>query len=767
MPQIAKHRKVKRATVLIKKTQCLKNYFRKKSYKPLCEKLKSNNNSLAKALSKEKQESQLLFSQNVALIAEVQDLGLACSKRDAVISNILKNAKEMLNMLVTMSGYLTNTISSCQEFTASSVTNSRKSCNSTGKRDSYRRLSTKSPTRGVVKPMVGGHTITKPTINLSRVNMQHISNPGNLSIIQEVRTPPRNQELNNSRSPAVVPIRQHRCENGRACRMPERLTVVSPRSSEENERRLSKRSSRHSGRISGKHSKLKSDRSSGSNSSRRNTGSFERIGSPRVKLNDVSKLLQNSQSINIRMLTEGRNEKGMIERMIGSENSNDTSQENSQTSIAIPETPPSDGSNDCRDNTVDNSNERTDDELQNTDNGQIKQASTEIQNLTSDWEDPLEGPSWLFNDSQSVPCFTSNEKKTDDISLLNDSSMCKTLKIYTTELSDDASDSEEGTQTISPALRKCRNEIYNCKKSKELNGREKCTANKGGNRSNGFLSNTPRSIVLVDKSECKTETQSMVNSENSANLANFVTQRRRYFNNEDEDEDEDDFTLMFMRQPRNVHFDINDLKLPILEESALKPVDPVEPEPEITTTLRKISEICPVPSVSNNSMDESELNQSTVKLPLLLNMNSDYYNKDLTLSQDGSKSSLTLTKKKSVKKVTVRASTEFVDSTPTFNKQMNEKKKGQATKKDLSTVKVVLQKLDEFDVKPRTPSPEETSRDLNQSLSPMFLRTANSSDSESSNTSINSVHVLNRPRRKRAPTNMQEPSLRKKLRRPQ
>lgn len=95
---------------------------------------------------------------------------------------------------------------------------------------------------------------------------------------------------------------------------------------DENERRLSERSNRHSGSISGKLSKSKSklsrnsnSRSSNSrNSSSRNSTSrnnslrnsnsrysienFEHIGSPRVKLNDVSKLLQNSHTINIRMV---------------------------------------------------------------------------------------------------------------------------------------------------------------------------------------------------------------------------------------------------------------------------------------------------------------------------------------------------------------------------------------------------------------------------------------------------------------------------------
>ena len=49
------------------------------------EKLKANNIALAKALSKEKQESQRLFSQNLALNSEIQDLGVACNVRNVSI----------------------------------------------------------------------------------------------------------------------------------------------------------------------------------------------------------------------------------------------------------------------------------------------------------------------------------------------------------------------------------------------------------------------------------------------------------------------------------------------------------------------------------------------------------------------------------------------------------------------------------------------------------------------------------------------------------
>lgn len=129
-----------------------------------------------------------------------------------------------------MTSYLTNTITTCQEFTASPVTNLRRSCNFTERRDFCKRLSITSSNRVVVEPMVGDH-ITKPTINLKRVNIQHFSNPPNLSIIQEVATLPRNRELTTSRPPsAAVRVRlQDRYENGRACRRLVILSAVSPR----------------------------------------------------------------------------------------------------------------------------------------------------------------------------------------------------------------------------------------------------------------------------------------------------------------------------------------------------------------------------------------------------------------------------------------------------------------------------------------------------------------------------------------------------------
>ncbi|XP_034180376.2 uncharacterized protein LOC117604420 isoform X4 [Osmia lignaria lignaria] len=703
MPQIPKHRKIKRVTVLTKKTQFLRNYLKLKSYNPLCEKLRSNNYSLAKALSKEKEKTQLLFSQNVALVAEVQDLGSACSKSSAVISNVLKNAKDMLTMIVTMTGYLTNTISTCQEFVASSPANLRMSSNSTGTAsilgDGSRRLSPKAPTKGVVKPMVSGHTITKPTINLSRVNMQHINNSSSLSIIQEVTSPPGNRESNSPRSSGHVTMRQHRNEDARVYRMPERLKVASPRLSDESERRLSKRSNRRSGRISG--------RLSGSLSKSRKLSLTENRNSER------NETLENNVSVNL---------------------------EDSQTNSETPESSPDNSKNNSN-KTIGNENEEIG---KNKDGTSKTQENISRTLITSNLEDPLEGPSWLYNNSSSVPSikyniqhtfhsFGNKDKKTDEVNISNNDSMDTTLKA--TELSD-PSDNENSMQETSRLSITNKRERYNLKKDKEINNRNEYQVVQRNINNDTFDNTISTDLTFTNEDEYKVE------NEAAENFSNFVTQRRVCLR----DEDEDDFTLMYMRQP-NMNFDISDLKLPVLEQSALKPIVLVEPEPEITTSIKLIPQIGPLPSASNDSLNESIFDRSTVKLPVL----NDNENKKKKIMK--------------VKNRTSRESSEFVESTPPGDGKSTRKKTNKSVNKDPSAAKVVLQKLNEYDVKSRTPSPEVSlSQDSTKSLSP-YSRMENSSDSENSNTSINSMYALNRPRRKRAPTVFHEPNLKAKLRR--
>ena len=370
--------------------------------------------------------------------------------------------------------------------------------------------------------------------------------------------------------------------------------------------------------------------------------------------------------------------------MDGSKCNNVVNSEDSQTEI-IPVTLPFNGSENNNDKTTENKNEQSNNELNTTN-----------EHCSSNWEDPLEGPSWLFNNSQVVPSFRSKDKKTDDINVSNDDSMSLVL---TEKESSNVFDNDKTMQEMSSRRA---NHANNFENSEQVNDEDESNVHQH-NENNEICNEI--AVADTNDNECK--------STPVINLQNFITRRRGYFESEDEDED---FTLMYTKQPRNVHFDIDDLKLPVLEQSALKPITAAEPEPEpeITTTLRKISEICPIPSVSHNTLDESAFNQSTVKLPLLLN--DDYENVESTPVKKKSKMSQQKRKKK---KETAAQSNDFVDNTPPFKEKGNNSYKRKKNKlvKDPSTVKVVLQKLNESDVKSRTPSPNETiSHNSNQNL---------------------------------------------------
>lgn len=295
-----------------------------------------------------------------------------------------------------------------------------------------------------------------------------------------------------------------------------------------------------------------------------------------------------------------------------------------------------------------------------------------------------------------MPSFTNNDKKTDDVDVSNDDSISF---ILTEKKSKNLF--EETMQEMSPLSMssRCANHVNNSKNSIQTNNEDESNIpqQNENNYYNGAI------VRDANENECKTENAS------TTNLQNYITQRRGYF----ESDDEDDFTLIYTRQPRNVHFDINDLKLPVLEESALKPIIPAEPEPEITTTLRKISQICPMPSVSHDTLNESTFNQSTVNLPLLVNND----NETMELAPVKKEKKLSQQKNKRQKVTTTTHFSDFVDNTPPLKKNNSYKKKKGKPMKDPSAVKVVLQKLNESDVKSRTPSPNETiSRDCNQSL---------------------------------------------------
>ncbi|XP_011694332.1 PREDICTED: uncharacterized protein LOC105453818 isoform X1 [Wasmannia auropunctata] len=704
-------RKAKRVGVLAtKRTQCLKNvHFKERSYRPLYEKLKHNNNYLAKALSQEKQTNQTLFSQNVDLIGEIQQLNHICNTRNTVISNVLNNSKEILKMLVTMTGYMTNTISMCQELVASD-TAARISSASAGMKESPSKL-TKPPAKGVVKPMVSGHTITKPTINLSRVNMESF-NIARLSDIPEV-TPNRSQEMNETRSP-IIPTSPLRYENGRTCRLPERLTLSSPRFNAAEEQRLRrKRRSHHSKRLS---------------------VSFSRS--------------QNRWSGESPTSAEHINVIGTRIDIESQESHDDTSHDLSDRINAIAESQVSIDSSEEDEPRVNTSKKDLSVRLSKisskdfSSNSSVAKNSRLTQNSTRNWEeeDPLEGPSWRFNN----PLPRDNEPEEldhDDVSDVNNN--MSQVVVYDESSVAGSSLEESLNESVSNAQTSERDATLTA------DG----TEFESGLREHDSMDGTICEILSASNRERNTVENSVEDGNVDAGtmkFASFVTLRRGQ--SEAPEEPEEDFTLMLRPSAQNMQFNMNELRLPVLEKIAVNnSADSNETDAEVTAAIPRVTNVSKVASsASNRNSNESDYDHIMQKLPLII-INNHQSTPTQQKTKHSSKSGSKKTKIPNMKDSTSHAGgSSIVKSKAKFTSKSE-------NNRDPSAAKVVLEKLNESHVKPRT-SANDTQNASN-------VRDVTSDEEDNVRDSENSTYASNRPRRRKAPVNLKEPKLNKKLRR--
>ncbi|XP_014218154.1 CAR1 transcription factor [Copidosoma floridanum] len=838
MAKVPKHRRIKRATVLIKRTRCIKNSKKViKAPSLLYQKLKVNNHSLAKALAQERQEYRMLFTRNNELLAEVQDLAHACNKRDLVISNILKNSKEMMQMLVTMSGFLTNVISSCQEFVSNQVPRRTSSSSNAGRRESTRRTSMKSPARGVVKPMVSGHTITKPTINLSRVNMQRLPN-SNLSIIEEPSTPERNSDRS-------IP------ENRRSRSLSER--IPGPALSNENEddrAMLRRRSNRYSaGRLSsGRYSKKNSGRLSGG-SVVVGRLSRELLKSPRVTLQDVSRYLTNNQSINVRLFSEtansnNANSSSSPENMQQSEPS--SPEENDQANMVIVQndSEPQNTSESETENTPVQQSLPRKSTMKSVESKCAPKRSVRFENRSStsyDSDDPLEGPSWLFDS-------TVTEEDTD-----NDARNNREKNTSRSKSNRHSSANMEQNSPVS-SLSSRRRSSGNFRVPELPKRFIKPAVSSQLNLNNDFdLSNTRDGIGLETSSSYANHNGNLINRngeddeeddededyDRRRNLC-FITQRRGHMNDDEDDEDDDTMLINMQRQMRphaqasfqqpqqhqspeqseRMQFDLNEL----LQLTPLKPLlkincttnnELVQPDPEAepTVTVQLTQRVPPVleetltmsrmstekiqQSVARNQDSRasgsngqeprrfSELSTSRlstrIELPRLTEFqntivveNNQQPNVILPSDVTDNSSNMMEKRKRNVRKqyteVRHLASEEEEEEeeeaeTPKKKKKKPKKGKKNSDNKDPSSAKVVLQKLNNSKRSASKSEHKNSDESLSSARSSVISRVDPSSDSECSSTSNNSRMTSARPRRQKAPKNLQEPNIKMKLRR--
>ncbi|XP_011874214.1 PREDICTED: uncharacterized protein LOC105565542 [Vollenhovia emeryi] len=699
-------RKAKRVSVLThKRTQCLGKHYQERSYRPLYEKLKNNNSYLAKALSKEKQNNQSLFSQNVELIGEVQQLHVICNTRNTVISNVLNNSKEILKMLVTMSGYMTNTISMCQELVAPNAT-VRVSSVSAGRKESSSRLSTKSPAKGVVKPMVGGYTITKPTINLSRVNMESINNISRLSDIEEIATPRRSQEIDESRSPiSPLPTTPLRYENGRTCRLPERLTISSPRVNDE--QRLRRRRNIHSKRLSVSFSRSR-NRWSEIDDASTSTGHINVIGTRiSIENQEINDVAPHDVSDRINATSESQ-------MFINSNEGNETHANISKRNYDVQMSSKASDKNTSRNSSV-------------TESFRLPQNIS--RNLEE--EDPLEGPSWLFNNV--VP---SRDNEPEELEPVHDVSDVNNNTSQTIAY-DDANATENNTEEASNL-----NESSDVQTAEEdsapIANLSEFESHPQEQSADGICEMSP--TTSVSSHERSLDNVQGSSADNTVKFASFVTLRRG--NSEAPEETEDDFTLMLRQPSQNMQFNINELRLPVLEESTINnSTVNNKVNTEVTATIPRVTDI-PVAKRSLNDYDHI-----MIKLPLIV---IDDHRR--MLSPQKTKHSSKNSKKSRTPNTKDRTKHSGASST---GSNLEKPKNKSENNRDPSAAKVVLEKLKESRVKSKISS----ANDANNVTRGTPDEEENLRDSESN------TYSFNRPRRRKAPMNLTEPKLNKKLRR--
>ncbi|XP_029172745.1 probable serine/threonine-protein kinase clkA [Nylanderia fulva] len=749
IPQMPKIRKVKRVSVLTKRSQCLGKHYKERSYRPLYEKLKSNNSFLAKALSKEKQNSQSLFTQNVQLIAENQQLNLVCNTQNTVIANVVNNSKEILKMLITLTGYITSTLSMCQELTASTTTR-RISSIPDERKEPSNRLSTKSPTKGVVKPMVGGHTITKPTINLSRVNMETISR---LSDIQEVTTP-NSSEISENRSSITVslPSTPLRYENNRnSCRMPERLTISSPRINDTSltsadEERLRRRRRNHSKRISGSYSR---SRSRWSDEAPTTSTNYINVASPTIQLKDISNLLRNSQTINIRRIIENR-----IDDIENQEN-NDNAPGPSERNVIISETHMS-NSNEENKTHAQTSKKDSNIQISSKDKGlnknpNVMENSRLSQTNTRNWEeeDPLEGPSWLFNNT--IPSRDTEPEELNHSHDLSDVNNNTSQLIYD---DDESSSAESNTEELS--LQQNLNEPVSDVQILDTDSTpvtDHCESYSHENNENDDNFCQLLSANVVSRKENLYNIEDSDSGEDTINFARFVTLRRG-----EHPEETEDFTLMLSRQPmRNMQFNINELRLPNLEETTMN-INGIDTDATARSSIANNS----ILSASNQTLNESERDETAMRnLPL----SSVEDNETESTSQ---KKNLNRKAKKDVNKIAKTLNSENEINHIKNNSKIENKTKRKdksRNNKDPSKAKVVLEKLNEYHVKSRTPLADDIESRNSHDHMKETMSNSELDETGDSESNMNTNYASGRLRRRKAPVNLKEPTLQKKLRR--
>lgn len=313
------------------------------------------------------------------------------------------------------------------------------------------------------------------------------------------------------------------------------------------------------------------------------------------------------------------------------------------------------------------------------------------QNNTRTWEeeDPLEGPSWLFNNT--MPSRDNEPEELDHVNVSDVNNNTSQVIVY-----DESSVTESNMEEVSNL-----NESMNDVQTSERDAVPIADCPEGESYLHEHDADDSTCEILpvatVSNRERNLDNIEDNNADDTMKFASFVTLRRGH---SEAPEEPEDFTLMLHQSTQNMQFNINELRLPVLEESMINDSTISNKiNTEVTATIPRVTNMA---SVLNRSLNESDYN-ITIKLPLIV-----INDHKRTLTPQKKKHSNKSSKKPRMSNMKDQTS-HNENSLPSKNKA---KSRNKSDNRDPSAAKVVLEKLNESHVKPRMSSTNESVNNL-------------------------------------------------------
>jgi hypothetical protein len=319
-------------------------------------------------------------------------------------------------------------------------------------------------------------------------------------------------------------------------------------------------------------------------------------------------------------------------------------------------------------------------------------------------EDPLEGPSWLFNNTLAVPLRDNEPEESNHLHSSDFNNNTSDIIEYDDDDSSIADNTPDELSAFNMENVMESNNVSTLQKDvPPVPGHTEFESCSNDHDADNNLGTTfPASLSTCERNSDNEEDDPM-------SLASFVTLRRAP--SEIMEEESEDFTLMLTRQPvRNMHFDINELQLPISDVSIINSNVDESDAKEITRS--NITNVQTSNFASSRDQDVVSGYDRTTKIPLI--------NKRERISVP-EKNKHSNKKNKRTGTSSVKDKTEYIENDSTMDSKAKQGNKSEKYR-DPSAAKVVLEKLNESRVKQKRSMSDETETQSVNNYMAMYAR---------------------------------------------